>query len=276
MYGILDDLLNLRASFPIKSEDGDALPEGKSPVHAAIKQRNRDILKKIGKKKPELLRLTEEELGNSLHHASSIGFLEGVRFLLRNFLNGASETNSEGNYPIHVACKNGYVDLLKEFLDIFPHPTEFLNRKGQNILHAAAEYGQVNVVRYILENDQKIVQPLLNEMDEDGNTPLHLAARYGHLTAAFVLVRDMRVDHFIVNHENLTPYEIAEQQSKSAEEEFEEVYEMLVKEQKNSKNSNPSNGKAVDLNKQDTKKASPKDDGLIINYFKLAEAFGSN
>ncbi|KAG6751281.1 hypothetical protein POTOM_045806 [Populus tomentosa] len=39
--GILDDLLYLGASFPIKSEDGDALPEGKSPVHAAIKQRNR-------------------------------------------------------------------------------------------------------------------------------------------------------------------------------------------------------------------------------------------
>ena len=38
---ILDDLLNLGASFPIKSEDGDALPKGKSPVHAAIKQRNR-------------------------------------------------------------------------------------------------------------------------------------------------------------------------------------------------------------------------------------------
>jgi len=40
-YGILDDLLNLGASFPIKSENGDALPEGKSPVHVAIKQRNR-------------------------------------------------------------------------------------------------------------------------------------------------------------------------------------------------------------------------------------------
>jgi ankyrin repeat protein len=38
---ILDVLLKTEASFPIKSEDGDALPEGKSPVHAAIKQRNR-------------------------------------------------------------------------------------------------------------------------------------------------------------------------------------------------------------------------------------------
>ena len=38
---ILDDLLKTKVSFPIKSEDGDSPPEGKSPVHAAIKQRNR-------------------------------------------------------------------------------------------------------------------------------------------------------------------------------------------------------------------------------------------
>jgi len=37
---ILDDLLKTEASFPIESEDGDALPKRKSPVHAAIEQRN--------------------------------------------------------------------------------------------------------------------------------------------------------------------------------------------------------------------------------------------
>uniref|UniRef100_A0A6N2KKG8 Uncharacterized protein n=1 Tax=Salix viminalis TaxID=40686 RepID=A0A6N2KKG8_SALVM len=88
--GILDDLLK-----SIKREDGDAPPKGKSPVHAAIEQR--DI---------ELLRLTDEEMGNSLHYASSIGFLEGVRFLLHSFQDGAYETNLEGNYPIHLACKS--------------------------------------------------------------------------------------------------------------------------------------------------------------------------
>jgi len=39
--GILDDLLDLGASIPKKRKDGDSPPEGKSPVHAAIKQRNR-------------------------------------------------------------------------------------------------------------------------------------------------------------------------------------------------------------------------------------------
>ena len=38
---ILDDLLNLGASIPKNRKDGDSPPEGKSPVHAAIMQRNR-------------------------------------------------------------------------------------------------------------------------------------------------------------------------------------------------------------------------------------------
>ena len=38
--GILDDLLALGAAIPTAGEDGDSLPQGKSPVHAAIEQRN--------------------------------------------------------------------------------------------------------------------------------------------------------------------------------------------------------------------------------------------
>ncbi|KAJ6360920.1 hypothetical protein OIU77_004862 [Salix suchowensis] len=151
--GILDDLLKLGASIPIKREDGDALPKGKSPVHAAIERRDKDILVKIEKAKPELLCLTDEELGNSLHYASSIGFLEGVKFLLNKFLNGAYGRNSE----------------------------------GQNILHVAAENGKDRVVRYILRQEKTLVESLVNEMDEDGNTPLHMATHHGQSMAAFVL-----------------------------------------------------------------------------------------
>ncbi|KAJ6360896.1 hypothetical protein OIU77_004845 [Salix suchowensis] len=161
--GILDDLLKLGASIPIKREDGDALPKGKSPVHAAIERRDKDILVKIEKAKPELLCLTDEELGNSLHYASSIGFLEGVKFLLNKFLNGAYGRNSEGNYPIHIACKNDSVDVVKEFLKSTPFPKEFLNYKGQNILHVAAENGKDRVVRYILRQEKTLVESLLAE-----------------------------------------------------------------------------------------------------------------
>ncbi|KAJ6333198.1 hypothetical protein OIU77_009126 [Salix suchowensis] len=207
-------------------EEGDALPKGKSPVHAAIEQRDIGILKKIGEARPNLLRLTDEELGNSLHYASSIGFVEGVQFLLDKFHDGAYETNPEGNYPIHLACKSHSVDVVKVYLDKFPYPKEFLNKKGQSILHVAAESGKGNVISYIIKQDRKLVEQLLNEMDEDGNTPLHLAAGYGKSVTAFVLVRDKRVDSSVVNSENLTPYDLAEQQSKSAEEKFDKANEM--------------------------------------------------
>ncbi|KAJ6693290.1 hypothetical protein OIU85_004093 [Salix viminalis] len=264
--GILDDLLKLGASIPIKREDGDALPKAKSPVHAAIEQRDKDILEKIEKAKPELLCLTDEELGNSLHYASSIGFLEGVQFLLNKFLNGAYERNSEGNYPIHIACKNDSVDVVNEFLKSTPFPKEFLNYKGQNILHVAAENGKDRVVRYILRQKETLVLSLLNEMDEDGNTPLHLATHRGQSVAAFVLVRDKRVDNSIVNNENLTPYDIAEQQSKIAVEQYEKTDEMLSEDRKlfYSKNSNPAKEKEVESKKQG--KPSPKEYKLLDYY----------
>ncbi|KAJ6416919.1 hypothetical protein OIU84_002745 [Salix udensis] len=278
--GILDYLLNLRAPSPIKREEGDALPKGKSPVHAAIEQRDIGIMKKIGEARPDLLRLTDEELGNSLHYASSIGFLEGVRYLLHRFHDGAYETNPEGNYPIHLACKSHSVRVVKEYLKKIPYPKEFLNKKGQNILHVAAESGKGNVIACILRQEDTLVKSLLNETDEDGNTPLHLAAGYGKSVAAFVLVRDKRVDSSAVNNENLTPYDLAEQQSKSAEEKFDKANEMdgqdhskdveyglksSTTENSTDSTSSQRKDKAVDL-KRDTKKAPPKHEGLIT-YF---------
>jgi len=259
MNGILDDLLNTEASIPAEREDGDSLgmlPQGKSPVHAAVKNRiigdhnvssrqksdihtnescktiifvfiqNKlflfsGILQKIEEAKPELLRLHDKEFGNPLHYASSTGYVEGVQFLLQKYRAGADETDQEGNYPIHLACKGGSVALLEEFLKVIPYPNEFINKKGQNILHVAAQNGHGSLIMCILELDQNIVETLLNAMDEDGNTPLHLATQHGRPTSVFLLVRDIRVYRHFVNNEGLTPYELGRKQSTIAVQRYE-------------------------------------------------------
>ena len=258
MKGILDDLLNEEASIPREREDGDSLgmlPQGKSPVHAAIENHNigdhnvsshqksdihtnqsskpifkfiqnnlflfSGILQKIEEAKPELLRLHDKEFGNPLHYASSTGYVEGVQFLLQKYRPGADETDQEGNYPIHLACKGGSVALLKEFLKVIPYPNEFINKIGQNILHVAAQNERGSLIMYILEQDQKMVETLLNAMDEEGNTPLHLATQRGRPTSVFLLVRDKRVYRHPANNDDLTPYGLGRKQSKIAVERYE-------------------------------------------------------
>ncbi|KAG6751266.1 hypothetical protein POTOM_045790 [Populus tomentosa] len=232
MKGILDDLLNEEASIPREREDGDSLgmlPQGKSPVHAAIENCNIGILQKIEEAKPELLRLHDKEFGNPLHYASSTGYVEGVQFLLQKYRPGADETDQEGNYPIHLACKGGSVALLKEFLKVIPYPNEFINKKGQNILHVAAQ-------------------------NEHGS---------------LIITADKRVYPHPANNDGLTPYELGRKQSTIAVERYEGTDETFAKERQHSDSNNRVEGtkdKPADQNKQDKKKASLKDYELLDFY----------
>ncbi|KAJ6291404.1 hypothetical protein OIU76_023471 [Salix suchowensis] len=165
--------------------------KGKSPVHAAVQGRKREILERIAKEKPDLLRQKDEQGENPLHCAAFLGYVWETQFLLKVYRDGAIQKNNEGNMPIHVASKKGHVGVVGAYISEWSDPTEFLNKKRQNILH-----------------------------DLDGNTPLHLASIHGRSIAAFNLVRSPKVEKKQANGEKLTPYEIAEKQSKIVALEF--------------------------------------------------------
>jgi ankyrin repeat protein len=114
--------------------------------------------------------------------------------------------------PVHVASKKDRVDVVDAYISNWTDATEFLNSKRQNVLHVAAESGRHLVVKYILRNNK--LKELINEQDLDGNTPLHLASKNGRSIATFTLVRNSMVMKRIANGENLTPYDVAEKQSK--------------------------------------------------------------
>ncbi|KAK1569165.1 hypothetical protein Q3G72_033336 [Acer saccharum] len=176
--------------------------EGESPVHVAIQR------KKLEQKKV-LLDQRDKNDNTPLHCASSLGYFEGVHYLVEINSDQAFERNKEGFYPLHLACENGHVRVVQELLRKWPDPTELMGDNDQNILHVAAKNGKEEVVRFLLKQDG--LDKLINEMDENGNTPLHLAALHHHSIVVASLLLDKRSNPHLVNYHGLTAYGICQE-----------------------------------------------------------------
>ncbi|CAH2071779.1 unnamed protein product, partial [Thlaspi arvense] len=148
----------------------------KSLVHAALKAKNRDILDAILNEEPSLVNERDEDGRTCLSFGASVGFYKGVCKLLDRSTSSVFECNDDGSFPIHMAVEKGHVDVVKEILKRFPDSIELVNKHGQNILHIAAKSGKARplLFKYIKRLDKE-ESHLLEEQDEDGNTPLHLA-----------------------------------------------------------------------------------------------------
>ncbi|KAM0027046.1 putative ankyrin repeat-containing domain, PGG domain, ankyrin repeat-containing domain superfamily [Helianthus debilis subsp. tardiflorus] len=178
----------------------------KSVLHAAVAGKDIGILRMVAEKEVQALPNNTDHL---LHLAASLGFLDGVKYLLdQKFGMDVLRHDEDGFCPIHLASKNGHLQVTKVLLDHYPDAREFLSKQNQNILHVAAENGKDNVVEYILKT--KWAEFLINEKDKDGYTPLHLATKNWHPKIVSVLTWDPRVDLKQVNEEGLTALEVAE------------------------------------------------------------------
>ena len=159
----------------------------------------------------DILKEKDDRGMTPLFYAASIGYLDGVKILLeRPTKCGAyDQRDTDGYYPIHIASRKGHIHVIKKFLDKNPDMIELLNEEGQNILHVAAMYGKAKVVAHMLKRHDLKVEMLINNEDENGNTPLHLAAVEGHPMVVSILTWDKRVDLKALNKEGKRAVDIA-------------------------------------------------------------------
>lgn len=170
-----------------------------------------DILAAILDKDATLINLRHEGR-TCVSFAASIGYYEGICFLLDKDLDKVYVSDDDGSFPVHMAAKYGQVQILEEILKRCPEALELLDRNGQNIFHVAAKNGKLKIIKFILKcyKDENL-DKLINEQNVDGNTPLHLAAKNWHPKVVSMLTWDNRVDLKKINYNGFTALDFAEE-----------------------------------------------------------------
>uniref|UniRef100_A0A8C5MP51 Transient receptor potential cation channel subfamily A member 1 n=1 Tax=Leptobrachium leishanense TaxID=445787 RepID=A0A8C5MP51_9ANUR len=125
------------------------------------------------------LHLTVLQPGGLKNINSEFLQMENIKLLV-------SDEDSEGCTPLHYACRHGVPNSVNNLLGL----NVSLYSKSKNkrsALHFAACYGRINTCQRLLRfvTDAR----LLNDADEKGMTPLHLAAESGHEKIIFLLLK---------------------------------------------------------------------------------------
>ncbi|GAB2260364.1 hypothetical protein Droror1_Dr00011219 [Drosera rotundifolia] len=195
---------------------------GKPLLYPAIMAKNKGMLDTILNNASELIRMRDGQGRMAIHYAASSGYDYGVDSLIRKDNSCVMQRDDEGVSPVHIAARNGQIKVLKKLLEELNKLLEELNKlldncqymeelvtnKGRNILHEAADYGKHDVVKHILNSP--LLSSLVNQQDNEGNTPLHLATKKCKPKIVSLMTWDARVDLKIVNDAGQTVVDVAE------------------------------------------------------------------
>ncbi|KAG5597376.1 hypothetical protein H5410_038608 [Solanum commersonii] len=184
-------------------------PSNRTPLHAAVIQEHTECARSLWEWNKTLCEELDRWGWNSLHYAVKQGLAEIVSDMLGwkkslAYLPAGSE--NDWTTAFHIAATEGDVLIIYELLNHCPDCWEMLNSNGQNALHVALLNGHEMFVYAFY--GYGICDSLVDEADNEGNTPLHLLAASGNHVPQMIL------DHasakkMTFNKQNQTPLDIA-------------------------------------------------------------------
>ncbi|KAM4746522.1 LOW QUALITY PROTEIN: synphilin-1 [Anableps anableps] len=158
----------------------------------------------------ELIR--DEDGNNLLHVAASQGHADCLQHLTSLMgEDGLNERNSQQLTPAGLGVKNGHLECVRWMVSETEAIAELsCTREHPSLIHYAARYGQEKVLLWLLQFMQEQAISL-DEVDQNGNTAVHVAAQYGHLTCIQTLV-EYGSNVTIQNQQGERPSQSAERQ----------------------------------------------------------------
>ena len=172
------------------------------------------------------IEITKDNFGyNSTHNWLQYQFFQTSDVIRKPWIELCGDSRMEvlagDQTPLHIAICLGLMPLVEQALRDFP---EGANSKRS--LHLAARFIS-GVYKILIAKSKRF---LLTDPDEDGNTPLHGAASFGHSSMLRDLIRELKGDSLCrnyvnrTNHFGNTPLHLAFQFDHP------EIVELLVKE----------------------------------------------
>jgi len=119
---------------------------------------------------------------NALHLAVEKGNKPTVQLFV-GFNKLIDSVSNEGKTPLIIATELRHFEICALLLSIGANPS-LVDLKHRNAMHAAAQAGCAEVIRLLTRHKQ-----LIDTKDEDGHTPLTLAAYHGHPEAFEALIQ---------------------------------------------------------------------------------------
>lgn len=182
-------------------------PFKRTPLHAAVIQEHKECARSLWQWNNHLCEEADEWGWNSLHYAVKQGLKDLVSDMLERkkslaYIPAGSE--NDWTTAFHIAASEGDVAMIKELLKHCPDCCDMVNSKGQNALHVAILNHQEKSVHELLV----LMACLVDEADNEGNTPLHLLAACSKRLPE-ILLEDARAKKMSFNKQNQTPLDIA-------------------------------------------------------------------
>ncbi|KAJ4770554.1 ankyrin repeat family protein [Rhynchospora pubera] len=151
-------------------------PFDDNALHAAVRNENLGIIRRIMGSRPELAREENKSGHTPVHYAVHRNQTDVIRVILGFDRSLGYLVNSvkEGNPLLVSAASRGHVDVAQEILKHCPD-APYCDNANLTILHQAVIDARVKFVEFILQNRQ--LDKLINIRDKDGFTALHHAVK---------------------------------------------------------------------------------------------------
>ncbi|XP_034212747.1 ankyrin repeat-containing protein ITN1-like [Prunus dulcis] len=182
---------------------------GVTALHAAVTRRrltHQGIVATMVSKNHEIIKQADDIGWTPLHYAALSGNLKATQLLIGKEKSACYILDKLGLSALHIAAYAGRTKILEELIGSEPATCDLVNHKGQTALHAAVVGEKINVIKYVLKTPK--LGRLINQADNEGNTPLHLAAICRNHGMIKILSTDTRLDKTAINKKFLTVADI--------------------------------------------------------------------